>query len=397
MDDFNIISLRESRNEWCTRLINILTPKISEGIVSIFASARKLCIDNNEPEKYLLTFQNLLTRIPQWNPEIIKEETTRILTTGNCKYLEDLITCVHIIQLKILTYVRVGTKHKKIDLNIPKLNDFIHKIYILIARVIYQKAYLYSLEINTLERQKNNSIIETIIQECIMNAIRDSIPYELIVRSYLDETDEICEDIKEEIIKEKVSSPFTGGSGSVGSSEVGNNKTIDNTNKVYKSTTPLTAIPTSELPNNALDLIKQTLPTTPTTTTIPDSISSNTPIISPTTTTPTTLNNSIDNYLSEILTPIPTTTTNSVENSTKLFTLDNNNNIVNDTFNNNILFDNLNSTKQTTTPTISSSQNININKNNSLIDDDMDLLLCDIPTKINEIPIEPSLDYIELN
>lgn len=203
MDDFNIISLRESRNEWCMRLVNILTPKISEGIGSIFISSRKLCVENNEPEKYLLTFQNLLTRIPQWNPEIIKEETNRILTTGNCKYLEDLITCVHIIQLKMLTYVRVGTKHKKIDLNIPKLNDFVHKVYILLARVIYQKAYLYSLEINTLERQKNNAIIETIIQECILNAIRDSIPYELIVRSYLDETDEICEELKEEIIKDK--------------------------------------------------------------------------------------------------------------------------------------------------------------------------------------------------
>ena len=203
MDDFNIISLRESRNEWCMRLVNILTPKISEGIGSIFISSRKLCVENNEPEKYLLTFQNLLTRIPQWNPEIIKEETNRILTTGNCKYLEDLITCVHIIQLKMLTYVRVGTKHKKIDLNIPKLNDFVHKVYILLARVIYQKAYLYSLEINTLERQKNNAIIETIIQECILNAIRDSRPYELIVRSYLDETDEICEELKEEIIKEK--------------------------------------------------------------------------------------------------------------------------------------------------------------------------------------------------
>ena len=34
--------------------------------------------------------------------------------------LEDLVTCVHIIQLKILTAMRVGQKQKKIDINIPK-------------------------------------------------------------------------------------------------------------------------------------------------------------------------------------------------------------------------------------------------------------------------------------
>ena len=101
MDDFNLGNLQESKNEWCVRLLNILTPPIRDGIQSIFISARKLCIENKEPDKYLLTFQNLLTRVPQWNPEIISNEVTRILKSSNCTYLEDLITCVHIIQLKL--------------------------------------------------------------------------------------------------------------------------------------------------------------------------------------------------------------------------------------------------------------------------------------------------------
>ena len=45
-------------------------------------------------------------------------------------YLEDLITCVHIVQLKALTSIRVGQKQKQIDISIPKLEAFIHKIYI---------------------------------------------------------------------------------------------------------------------------------------------------------------------------------------------------------------------------------------------------------------------------
>ena len=77
-----------------------------------------------------MTFQNFLTRVPKWNSTIIEEETNRIVKSSGCDYLEDLLTCVHITQLKILTSIRVANKQKKIDINIPKLSDFIHKVYI---------------------------------------------------------------------------------------------------------------------------------------------------------------------------------------------------------------------------------------------------------------------------
>ena len=205
MDDFNLASLQESKNEWCVRLLNVLQPQINEGIRSIFKSARTLCIDNREPDKYLLTFQNLLTRVPLWNSEIISTETNRIIQSSNCKYLEDLITCVHIIQLKLLTYARVGTKYKKLDISIPKLNDFIHKIYINCARVFYQHAFLFRMDISTVDIQKNNVNISQHIKECIMNSVRDSIPFELMVRSYLDETHETFDEIKEDITKPSTS------------------------------------------------------------------------------------------------------------------------------------------------------------------------------------------------
>jgi hypothetical protein len=214
MDDYNVASLQESKNEWCVRLLNVLQPQINEGIRSIFSSARTLCKDNREPDKYLLTFQNLLTRIPQWNTDIISTETNRIVQSSNCKYLEDLITCVHIIQLKLLTYARVGTKYKKLDIAIPKLNDFIHKVYINCARLFYQQAFLFKLELSPVEIQKNNVIVNNHIKECIMNSVRDSIPFELMVRTYLDETHETFDEIKEEISAPVIDTPVVvGGEG----------------------------------------------------------------------------------------------------------------------------------------------------------------------------------------
>ena len=207
MDDFNVSSLHESKNEWGARLLTILTPLIIEGFKSIFDESYKLCCDNNETEKYLMTFQNFITRIPKWNSAIIETEKKRIIERSGCSYLEELVTCIHIIQLKLLTAMRVGKKQKKIDINIPKLDDFIHKCYINVARKMYKNVYLFDLNCQPLQVQKNNRELELIIQECILNAVRDSIPLESILKAYMDETVE--EDVIEEIKEQLFDNPIT--------------------------------------------------------------------------------------------------------------------------------------------------------------------------------------------
>jgi hypothetical protein len=203
MDDFNVSSLHESKNEWGARLLTILTPLVTEGLKSIFDESIKLCRENDEMDKYLMTFQNLITRIPKWNTNIIEAEKKRIIERSGCGYLEELVTCVHIIQLKLLTAMRVGQKQKKIDINIPKLDDFIHKVYINVARKVYKNVYLFEINVAPLQIQKHNRELETIVQECILNAVRESIPIEHILKAYMDETveDDIIEEIKEQVVE----------------------------------------------------------------------------------------------------------------------------------------------------------------------------------------------------
>jgi hypothetical protein len=212
MDDFNVSSLHESKNEWGARLLTILTPLIIEGFKSIFDESVSLCKANGEMEKYLMTFQNLITRIPKWNASIIETERKRIIEKSCCNYLEELVTCVHIIQLKILTAMRVGQKQKKIDINIPKLDDFIHKAYINVARKIYKNVYLFEISAVPLQVQKHNRELEIIVQECILNAVRESIPIEGILRAYMDETveEDVVEEIKEQVVEKSVPSNARG-------------------------------------------------------------------------------------------------------------------------------------------------------------------------------------------
>lgn len=207
MDDFVISNLYESKNEWCSRLVSIFTPLVMDGIRSIFNEAWKMCVETDELNKYLMTFQNLLSRIPKWNEVIIEQERKRIVEKSGCNYLEDLITCVHIIQLKVLTCIRVGNKQKKIDISIPKLDTFIHKVYIHVARKVYSNVYLFEKNVTPLHYQKNTRELELIIQECILVAIRESIPTEDIIKAYMDESIEqeeevVIENIEEPVLKE---------------------------------------------------------------------------------------------------------------------------------------------------------------------------------------------------
>ena len=202
MDDYSISSLSESKNEWCARLVNLFTPAVISGLKSIFNEAWLLCKENDEDEKYLMTFQTFLSRVPKWNSTIIESERKRICEVSGCGYLEELITCVHIIQLKALSCIRVGQKQKKIDVNIPPVDDFVHKVYINVARKLYTNIYLFEKDIAPLQIQKHNRELEIIIKECVLNTVRDTMPLETLLRAYMDESQEQEVEVnEEEIIK----------------------------------------------------------------------------------------------------------------------------------------------------------------------------------------------------
>jgi len=228
MDDFNIGSLHESKNEWGCRLLSILSPHIMDGMKSIFDESYKLCKENKEEEKYLMTFQNFITRIPKWNATIIDIETKRVIEKSACIYLEELITCVHIIHLKLLSAIRVGQKQRQINIDIPKLSDFLHKIYIHFGRRVYKNVYLFQINLPALEVQRHQRELEILCKESIMQTIRDSIPVEALLNAYMDETTEdvIVEETREVEVPNPSSSTTSSSSSSSSSSLEKNTYTL---------------------------------------------------------------------------------------------------------------------------------------------------------------------------
>lgn len=182
---------RHAQDEFTIQLIDAITPPILQGVSSIVDEAERLCKEKGEPEMYLKTFQNMLARIPGWNAALISREVDRITEAAQIGYLPDLVTAVHIIHLRILSSVRVGHKPKRIEIDPPDFDKFIHRVYCETGRKMWTYAYLFQRNLSDLDQQRNMHECEKIVRECVLTAVRASLPVETILRAYIDESEEI--------------------------------------------------------------------------------------------------------------------------------------------------------------------------------------------------------------
>ena len=187
--------LIDTRNEYIEHIQDVITIPLSKRIYEIWRECSKM-------KGSIKEFQKELVQIKKWNNNIIYEEYKKIVKTTKCKYLADLIKNIIIITIKIKIY-EYKDEFNNIKIKIPLPEDFIHKCYINVARKIYKNVYLFELNCPPLQIQKHSRELETIVQECILNAVRESIPVENILRAYMDETveEDVIEEIKEQIIE----------------------------------------------------------------------------------------------------------------------------------------------------------------------------------------------------
>ena len=205
MDDYNVPVLVDAKTEYTKQLVNILRPHLYEGIQSIYKDASDLCQENNDSQHILRTFQDLLSNVPKWSQEIIDTEYNRIVDQSKCDWLEDLLTAVFVSHTKILTAIRIGKKHKKINLKVPKIDNFVHKVYIQVAREFWKTPFLFDECISTTEYQRNMKYSEDLISNSINETIRQQLPVKHILKEYLGndyEDDEIEEEISNGITNE---------------------------------------------------------------------------------------------------------------------------------------------------------------------------------------------------
>jgi hypothetical protein len=181
MDAPEISVYGEAKGEYTRQLCVFLVPSLETYFLNLLEEAKK---QSPSAQKNLWEFQNLLQSIPDWNQDKVIRETELIQKDCKCDYIEELLTAVFIAHTKVLSAIRLTTKQKKLQITIPKIDHFLHRVLSDCARSLWTNAYLFA-NTNSIEKQKNLRQVSSLIQEAILQSIRGLLPVKSILREYL--------------------------------------------------------------------------------------------------------------------------------------------------------------------------------------------------------------------
>ena len=168
-------------------LVGLLVSPVADGFWSIYDSAKELCDRNGQLDQVLRTFQNMLTRIPEWSEETLNTEVERIVKVSKCTYLDDLLMGVFISYMKSFAslHYRGSSSELKIEFERPSISKFIHEMYKQSARKMWQMAYYFkTVGVASEQQARNRQDIERVITECMEQVIRSFLPWEAIAKKY---------------------------------------------------------------------------------------------------------------------------------------------------------------------------------------------------------------------
>lgn len=171
-------------------LASLLVPRLAEGFWSIQENAQQLCDRNKQLDQVLRTFQNMITKIPEWSDTNLSEEVERILKVSKCAYMDDLLMGVFLSYMKSFAALQYrGTSSQvKVEFERPNVTKFIHELYKHSARKLWQSAYLFKTQGLMSEQQaRNRQEIEQIVYKTLDDVIRTFLPWEVIAKSYFTE------------------------------------------------------------------------------------------------------------------------------------------------------------------------------------------------------------------
>ena len=191
----------EARNEYLKQMASWLSSPIVE-----FFRGEYQTISSKDSAKAMSAFQTWCADVPKWNQDIIDTNVSIVLDTCRCDYVEELMTAVFIAHTKMLTAIRVSPKQKKMKITLPKLDHFLHRVFIECARGFWKAPFLFLESVSMIEKQKNVLQMESMCIEALSGAVRSLLPVKSILNEYLAEDEEDKEEDKEEEeeVEEKV-------------------------------------------------------------------------------------------------------------------------------------------------------------------------------------------------
>ena len=193
----------EARNEYMKQLSTWITPYMITHYRNMWNDA----VAVGGARRSMLVFQEKCAEVPKWNQDTIDLNVNKLLDNCRCDYLEELMAAVFIAHTKVLIAIRVSSKNKKLQITLPKLDHFLHRIFSECARAFWKAPFLFLDDQKPIEMQKNLLQAEALCSDAIAAAVRSLLPIKNILNEYLSDdvlsSEPIIEKEEEEKVEEK--------------------------------------------------------------------------------------------------------------------------------------------------------------------------------------------------
>jgi len=190
----SVSTYSEARNEYLKQLSTWIVPYMIQHYRSVWSDALKV----GGQQRVMVVFQEKCAEVPKWNQDIIDSNISKLLENCRCDYLEELMAAVFIAHTKVLIAIRVSSKHKKLQITLPKLDHFLHRVFSECARSFWKTPYLFLDDAKPIEMQKNLLQAEALCSESIATAVRSMLPIKNILNEYLSDDVMAAEPVIEE-------------------------------------------------------------------------------------------------------------------------------------------------------------------------------------------------------
>jgi len=165
--------LVEARREYLQSLYECMVPEMISAFYKLYLESEKML--KNQTNR-LIQYQKFLQEIKHWNNSIVKEHTDAF--KHECPWFDDLVVAVIVSSVKIMSSVRINKTSNKLNLSIPKTEDFVHECYKKAAEDIYNKPYIMADLMTDDEREE---ALWDRISECIEKVIKSYVPLQQIL------------------------------------------------------------------------------------------------------------------------------------------------------------------------------------------------------------------------
>ena len=161
---------------YTNKFTNIIEPIIYSGFKSIYDNSIKILKDHKRSIALIKILKIFLINIKSWEDSMIEKEEKRIINTCNCEYILDLFKAILKANIILLSNNSVDELDECID--DYSFGDFIHKVYINIAKKIYKNPLL-------INNDDDNDEFKNIIIDSIKICLYDILPYSSIIKNFL--------------------------------------------------------------------------------------------------------------------------------------------------------------------------------------------------------------------